>query len=219
MNQQASSDARADTRVLQAVHKTFRLATNRFIAATEKLEPSALQPIIGSRWRFYDAVLHEHHHNEDDGAFPALLAVRPDLGPLVKRLEDDHRHLIPLLQKVGASVTAFEHQPDASHQQAVHDGIVEVRDLFFPHLDTEDAQVIPAIAESIPPKEWDRLDQDALKAIPREHLATAIGALDEVIRGLPKAEQPPPPPPPIRFMLIVSWRRKWANWVKPLLVS
>ena len=39
MSQQASSDARADTRVLQAVHKTFRLATNRFIAATEKLEP------------------------------------------------------------------------------------------------------------------------------------------------------------------------------------
>ena len=100
----------------------------------------------------------------------------------------------------------------------MHDGVVAVRELFFPHLDIEDEKILPAIAESIPPKEWDRMDKAALKSIPREYLPTAVGALDEFIQGLPKEERPPAPPPPIRVMLALSWRKKWSSWVKPLLV-
>jgi hemerythrin-like domain-containing protein len=205
--------------VLAAVHSAFRLATTRLVDATGKLSPSALQPIIGSRWGFYAAVLHDHHHNEDDMLFPALLAVRPEMGALIDKLEGDHRELASSIDAAGAAVLAFENQPDAAGQKAVHDAIVAVRDSFFPHLDVEDAQLMPAYAESIPPKEWDRMDQKALKSIPRQYLPTAVGALDEVIRGLPEDERPPPPPPPIRLMLAVSWRRKWAEWSRPLLVS
>jgi len=194
-----SSPSRADTRVLQAAHAAFRLATTRLADATAKLPPSALQPIIGSRWSFYAAVLHHHHHNEE--------------------LEKDHRELASSIDVAGAVVSAFEKQPDAAGQTAMHDGIVAVRDAFFPHLDVEDAQLMPAYAESIPPKEWDRMDQKALKSIPRPYLPTAVGALDEVMQGWPKDERPPPPPPPIRLMLALSWRKKWAQWYKPLLVS
>jgi hemerythrin-like domain-containing protein len=205
--------------VLAAVHDAFRLATTRLADATDKLPPSALQPIVGSRWSFYAAVLHDHHHNEDDMLFPALLAVRPEMGSLIDKLEEDHRQLVSSMDATGAAVSAFEKQPDAVHQQAVHNAIVAIRDAFFPHLDVEDAQLLPAYAESIPPKEWDRMDRKALKSIPRQYLPTAVGALDEVIRGLPKDERPPPPPPPIRLMLALSWRRKWAEWSRPLLVS
>jgi hemerythrin-like domain-containing protein len=214
-----SSTSHADTRVLQAAHTAFRLATTRLADATDKLPPAALQPIVGSRWSFYAAVLHHHHHNEDDMLFPALIAVRPEMGALIDKLEEDHRQLVSSMDAASAAVSAFEKQPDAVHQEAVRDAIVAIRDAFFPHLDVEDAQLIPAYAESIPPKEWDRMDQKALKSIPRPYLPTAVGALDEVIRGMPKDEQPPPPPPPIRLMLALSWRRKWAQWSKPLLVS
>jgi hemerythrin-like domain-containing protein len=205
--------------VLAAAHSAFRLATTRLVDATGKLSPSALQPIIGPRWGFYAAVLHHHHHNEDEMLFPALLEVRPELGTLIDKLEDDHRELASSIDAAGVAVSAFETQPDAVHQAAVHDAIVAVRDAFFPHLDVEDAQLMPAYAESIPPNEWDRMDQKALKSIPRPYLPTAVGALDEVIQGLPKDERPPPPPPPIRLMLALSWRRKWAEWSRPLVVS
>ena len=52
--------ARADTRVLQVVHKTFRLATTRMVDATKNMEPPALKPVIGPFWNFYSAVLHHH---------------------------------------------------------------------------------------------------------------------------------------------------------------
>jgi hemerythrin-like domain-containing protein len=215
---QGTSKSQADTRVYAVVHDAFRLVTTRLVDATEKLEPSALQPMIGSHWSFYDAVLHYHHHSEDDSIFPALLAVRPDMDALIRRLEDDHQQLIRALEAVDSAISSFEQQPDEAHQKTMHDAMVEVRDAFFPHLDLEDEQIIPAIAESVPPKEWDRLDKAALKSIPRDHLPRAVGAIDEIVQGLAKEDQPPPPPLPIRLMLALSWRKKWSTWVQPLLV-
>jgi hemerythrin-like domain-containing protein len=206
----------ADTRVLQAVHKTFRLATTRLVDATERLEPSTLQPIIGQYWQFYAGVLHHHHHTEDTVAFPALVAVRPDMAPLIKDLEEDHRKLVATMDIVQSRLVAFDKKPEPATQQDLHLALAAVRDEFFPHLDTEDAKVVPAFAQAIPPKDWERMDNQALKSIPRPYLPKAVGALDEVIRGLPEAERPTGPPPPIRFMLAVSWRRKWAEFVKPL---
>ena len=213
-----STSSQADTRVYHVVHDVFRLATNRLVNASERLEPSALQPVIGPYWNFYAGVLHHHHHNEDDSVFPALLAVRPDMTGFIESLENDHRQLIQTMEAVDSAVSAFDQQPDASHQGALRDALVGVRDMFFPHLDAEDEKVLPAIAQSIPPKEWERLDKAALKSIPREYLPRAVGALDEVIQQLPKQEQPPPPPPPIRLMLVLSWRKQWSTWVKPLVV-
>jgi hemerythrin-like domain-containing protein len=209
-------NSHADTRVLQAVHKTFRLATTRLVDATERLGPAELQPIIGRYWEFYAGVLHHHHHTEDTVAFPALISVRPHMAPLINDLEEDHKKLVAAVNTVHAAVEAFEKRPDAATQRDVHDSVAAVRDEFFPHLDTEDAKVIPAFAQAIPPKDWERMDNQALKSIPRAYLPMAVGALDEVIRGLPEAERPSGPPPPVRFMLAVSWRRKWAEFVKPL---
>ena len=213
-----SSDSHADTRLYLIVHNAFRLMTTRFVDATEKLDPSALQPVIRSRWSDYAALLHEHHHNEDDSIFPALVAARPDMNELVTRLEDDHQQLIATMEAVDSAVTAFDASPDAVNQKTMHEALVAVRDLFLPHLDTEDEQILPAIAESIPPSEWERLDKAALKAIPRQYLPTAVGALDEVIADIAKDERPPPPPLPIRLMLALSWRKKYSIWMKPLLV-
>jgi hemerythrin-like domain-containing protein len=214
----AAQDAKADTRTYLVVHNAFRLATTRFADATGKLQSSALQPMIRSHWDFYAAVLHEHHHNEDASIFPALLAVRPDLDALITRLEDDHQQLIQNMYAVDSAIAAFEAQPDAAHQQTLHDAVVAVREMFLPHLDIEDDQILPAIAMSIPPKEWASIDKAALKAIPKQHLPTAVGAIDEVVRGLATDKRPPPPPLPIRLMLTLSWRKKYSIWVKPLIV-
>src|SRR5579862_3330069 len=110
-------ESHADTRLFYIVHNTFRLGTNRMVDATEKLPASVLQPAIGSAWGFYAGVLDHHHHTEDTSILPALVAVRPDLQPLINDLSNDHRRLIEALEAVNAAVTAFERQPDAEHQR------------------------------------------------------------------------------------------------------
>jgi hemerythrin-like domain-containing protein len=213
---QGDDRAYADTRVLQVVHKTFRLATTRMVNVTERLQPAELAPIIGSYWDFYAAVLHHHHHTEDTVVFPALVAVRPHLAALVDKLEADHKELVAAMGVAASAVEAFTNHPDRTTQRELHSSTVAIRNEFLPHLDLEDARIIPALAEAIPPRDWDRMDDQALKSIPRPYISRAVGALDEVIRSLPEAERPAGPPLPIRLMLAVSWRRKWAEYAKPL---
>jgi hemerythrin-like domain-containing protein len=210
--------AQTDIRLYRVVHEMFRLSTTRLVDATAKLEPSALESVIGPHWDFYTAILHHHHHTEDVSVFPALAAVRPEIRTTIDMLEDEHIELAPNIDAVDIAVAAFVKQPNASTQQAVHDALVALRDWFFPHLDLEDKMILPAIAESIPPKEWGRLDKAALKSIPRKYLPSAVAALDEVIRSLPERDRPAPPPPPIRIMLSLSWRKRWMETVKPFLV-
>ena len=147
-----SSDSHADTRLYLIVHNAFRLMTTRFVDATEQLDPAALQPMIRSRWNDYAALLHEHHHNEDDSIFPALVAGRPDLIALITRLEDDHQHLIGTMEDVDSAISAFDATPDAAHQQTLHNALLAVRELFFPHLDTEDEQTSPRSRNPSHPK-------------------------------------------------------------------
>ena len=210
--------SQTDIRLYRVVHETFRRLTTRLVDATARLEPSVLQPVIRPYWDFYTAILHHHHPTEDVSIFPALLAVRPEMRPTIDMLEDEHVELGPNIDAVEAAVATFVNRPDASAQRAMHDAIVSLRDWFFPHLDVEDEKILPAIAESIPPKHWKRLDKAALKSIPPKHLAFAVAALDEVIQSLPDEDRPSSPPPPIRLMLAVSWRKRWAAVVQPFLV-
>jgi hemerythrin-like domain-containing protein len=216
MSTQTSSQT--DIRLYRVVHETFRRSTTRLIDATARLEPPALEPVIRPYWDFYTAILHHHHHTEDVSVFPALIAVRSEMRPTIDRLEDEHVELAPNIDTVNAAVAAFVRQPDAARQDALHDALVALRHWFFPHLDLEDEMVLPAIAESIPPKQWDQLDKAALKSIPRKYLSSAVAALDEVIQTLPEQDRPAPPPPPIRIMLSLSWRKQWMARVTPLLV-
>ena len=207
-----------DVRLYRAVHEMFRRSTTRLVDATSKLTPSALEPLIQPHWDFYTAILHHHHQTEDAAIFPALVEVRPDMRSTIDLLEDEHVELAPNIDAVDVAVAAFVHDPDASTQQAVQGALVALRDWFFPHLDLEDERILPAVAESMPPNQWEKLDKSALKSIPRKHLAWAVAVLDEVIRSLPEEDRPAPPPPPIRLMLRLSWRKRWRDAVEPILV-
>jgi hemerythrin-like domain-containing protein len=212
------TSAQTDIRLYHVVHEMFRRSTTRLVDATAKLEPSALQTVIRPYWDFYTAILHHHHQTEDESLFPALVALRPDMRSTIDRLEDEHVELAPNIDAVEAAVTAFMKRPDAAAKDAMHEALVALRAWFFPHLDVEDEKVLPAIAESIPQKQWNQLDKAALKSIPRKHLPSAVAALDEVIQSLPEEDRPAPPPPPIRIMLALSWRKHWTAKVTPLLV-
>lgn len=212
------SNGLADTRLLQAVHKTFRSATTRMVDASARMDPAALRKAIGPFWDFYSAILNYHHHTEDTEEFPALTRVYPEIKPLIEELGRDHVRMEDAIANVDAAMESFDKNPDAAGKTRLNAALVELRDLFFPHLDREDADVIPMFAKWIPPDEWAAMDEKALRNIPKAVLPIAVGALDETIRSLPYAEQPLPPPLPVRVMLSLSWRRKWSALVRPLLV-
>lgn len=212
-----ASGTGADIRLIQVVHNTFRVGLNRMVDATTKLGPETLRSSVGPYWEFYSAILDYHHHNEDAEDFPLLCNRYPDCKPLIEELGADHRQMVGVMDKIGGAVASFQKTPDVASRDAINAAALELRDLFFPHLDREDAEVFPLYAKWIPHDEWARLETKALKGIPKPQMPYAVGALDETIRATPAAEQPDNPPLPVRMMLALSWRKKWAGLVQPLL--
>lgn len=154
--------------------------------------------------RFYSAILEYHHHNEDHDEFPVLIGYYPDIKPLIEEFGADHFKIVTVLEEIDGAVRAFEQDPDDSGRDRINAGVVELRDLFSPRLDREDADVIPMYAQWIPPKQWDQMNTKALRGIPKPHMAYGVGALDETIRSLPAADRPPGLPLPVRVMLALS---------------
>jgi hypothetical protein len=211
------SNGKADIRLIRVVHNTFRTGLTRLIDATAKLEPAALGDSVGPYWTFYSAILDFHHHNEDDEDFPLLAGYYPDIQPLLDELGGEHRRMLDVMERIDAAVGSFQKTPDAANRDAINAAAIELRDLFFPHMDREDAEVLPMYATWIPHDVWAKLETKTLKSIPKPQMPYAVGALDETIGSTPEADRPEGPPLPVKIFLTLSWRKKWAGLVQPLL--
>jgi len=210
------TDQHADIRLYLVVHQSLRVTLDRFVSAADRLDPATLATVLPGRWAVLERGLHNHHEHEDSDFFPMIGAASPDQLPLIERLEREHQELVALLDTVDSTIAALVAKPSDDARAAVHDAIAAVRDTLVPHLDIEDATLLPAAAATVDAKPWDDASERALRATPKADMPIVAGILDEVVRSLPPDQQPPPPPLPLRVMLALSWRRRYAKFIEPL---
>jgi len=206
----------ADIRLYLVVHESLRLTLERFVNATERLDPATAARVIPERWAVLERGLHNHHEHEDSDFFPMIAAASPDQAALIEQLEREHAELVALLDAVDRSIAALVATPTDDTRRAAHDAIAAVRETLVPHLDVEDSVLLPAAAATVDAKEWDDVSDRALRSTPKADMPIVAGILDEIARSLPPDRQPPPPPLLLRMMLALSWRRRYAKFVQPI---
>jgi hemerythrin-like domain-containing protein len=205
----------ADTREYLAVHQTLRVTLDRFVNAAARIEPAKLAAVLGSRWALFSRALHHHHEVEDHDFFP-LIRQKAEAATLVDRLGSEHRDLVAKLDAVDAAIKELEANPTAETRQATHDAIKTVRDELVPHLDVEDADLLPLAVAAVPGDVWKQLGDKAFRSIPKNDLPVIAGAMDEVVRSMPVERRPPPPPLIVRALIALSWRKRYAKFIEPL---
>jgi hemerythrin-like domain-containing protein len=92
----------------------------------------------------YCRVVHLHHGLEDAMLFPALREADPDIGPVVDRLEADHRRVSDLLDAVEAAAARLT----AADEDARADVVVTLDALhghLLEHLDYEELRAGPVL--------------------------------------------------------------------------
>lgn len=92
-------------RELRTLHARIREALDDAVAGTDPT--AALLDVTAdpvARCRAFCSVLGAHHRREDATLFPWLLAHRPDLLPVIARLEEDHRLVAALLADLGSAL-------------------------------------------------------------------------------------------------------------------
>ena len=206
----------ADTREYLVVHESLRVTLGRFVDATARLDPAKLAAVLGSRWALFSRALHHHHEVEDGDFFPLVKSKRQDAASLVDRLEREHVDLVTRLDAVDAAISALEASPSAATKERVHDSIKTVRDELVPHLDVEDKELLPVAAEAISDEVWKQMSEKAFRSVPKKDLPIVAGVMDEVVRSLPVERRPPPPPLIVRALIVLSWRKRYAKFIEPL---
>jgi len=126
---------------LMMSHHAFRRDLCRFREALEALDSSRIGA-LRAEWGNFHGALHGHHEAEDTRIFPGLRAQHAALAPTIEQLSADHRRIDPLLDR---GDDAFAQLPDPRAARVV---IGELCELLAPHLEKEEAEVVPFLRHS-----------------------------------------------------------------------
>ena len=89
----------------------------------------------------YCRFVHDHHSAEDHAFFPELRATNPEIGPVVDRLEADHRRVSDLLDAVEAAANALSEGGTADTRRELVDVLHALGESLLEHLNYEERNV------------------------------------------------------------------------------
>jgi Hemerythrin HHE cation binding domain len=93
----------------------------------------------------YCRFVHLHHRLEDTALFPLLRETDPDVGPVVDRLEADHRRVHDLLNDVEEAAGALGEDADLEARKRVADALALLSEHLLEHLEFEEREAGPTL--------------------------------------------------------------------------
>jgi hemerythrin-like domain-containing protein len=98
-----------------------------------------------------------HHPKESNLLFPKLARARPDLMPVIRKLEDDHMQGEGLVRELQHLLLAWELLGDA-RRAAFTRALADYVRFYLDHMRTEETQLLPAAEKALTPADWAQLD-------------------------------------------------------------
>jgi hypothetical protein len=93
----------------------------------------------------YCRFVHLHHHAEDVLLFPRLREADDDIGPVVDKLEADHRRVSDDLDEVQAAAAHLTNGDSEGARKRVADGLNVLAENLLEHLDFEEREAGPTL--------------------------------------------------------------------------
>lgn len=150
-----------------AIHKQMRIDSTRLVRVFEAttVDDRPRQQAVARYTAGFAHELEHHHVVEDEIFFPALLERSPSVADVEQGLEADHRTLNDYLARLVPTVVAVGARPEtfAADRDAALALTTDLRDLLHPHLDIEDADVLPRFYRCFDAAEYEALFKQAAK--------------------------------------------------------
>jgi hypothetical protein len=111
-----------------------------------------------------------HHHGEDEGIWPALVAVRPDLAPLVADMAAEHATLSAAADALVAAARGWATLGSEDARDRLARAVATMEEVTLPHLAHEERETYPAAVAAFTAAEW--------KAIAKRHFQKGMSLAD-----------------------------------------
>lgn len=209
-------DGPCDTRMMGIVHSALRRDLVRTRLVLEAEAPLTERRRIGLAehvlWMMH--FLHVHHNGEDIGLYPMVIRNDPSTRQLVEDMDGDHQRIDPAIAVLEQAARALRADAPGAYD-AVLSAMDALDDVLLPHLEREEAEMMPVVSGCVTEREWSDWNQEVnVKPKPFLYLAEeghwVLDNMDDESRALVVALVPPVP----RFVLIRllggRYRRKRA---------
>jgi len=158
----------------QAMRREFRLTA----AAVRRTRDGDRRQAgrVADHVRCLTTLLDHHHDGEDRLLWPKLHARVPGrLAATVSVMERQHATIHALLQAVETQCDDWARRPEPATRSALADSLSRLSDALEEHLDAEERDVLPLAAAHLSPAEWQELEEDGIKAMPKSQLFFVSG--------------------------------------------
>jgi hemerythrin-like domain-containing protein len=156
----AEPSAPADTRMMGIVHGALRRDLARAADALSR------QPVPGDAQRVAIAqhmeammdFLHVHHRGEDAWLWPTMRRLNPAASEVLDQMDADHLAIAPHMGKVTAAAAAYG--KSSAGREALAEALNDLRGALDPHLRREEDEMMPIVASTLTPGQWDGWEQE-----------------------------------------------------------
>lgn len=186
----------ADTRMMGIVHNALRRDLGRLHDALSSGRPDAARrTALGAHATWLMDFLHEHHAGEDHGLYPLVLDKNPQARELLEVMDADHKRVIPAMDKFRDAAARWAESGGDVERVETLTALDELCAVLYPHLEREENEMMPVVADSITQRDWHQWDQKhniKPKKLPRlaEEGNWLIDDLDPERRKIVEAEVP-----------------------------
>jgi hypothetical protein len=200
----------ADTSDMAQVHRVFRdaIASAPSLLESATADYPAREHVVAAYYRNVLALLHAHHDGEDALIWPILIERAPDQAEEVQRIAAQHGEVDSALTAASAAIEAWQQTADDASRRAAAAAFVALGAALLPHLDEEEAVIVPLAAKHIFAPEWGELPGHALRTFSGDKLWLALGLIREQMNAQQLATMDDHMPTPV----VAMWRQHEAEF-------
>ncbi|MEI5674890.1 MULTISPECIES: hemerythrin domain-containing protein [unclassified Nocardioides] len=140
----------ADPSMIRTAHAAFRrdLVRTRIVVADGA--SGVRRTALGDHVLWLMGALHRHHEAED-ALYPLVVRHDPAVAPLVATVDAEHGAISPA---VGLLEEAAREYRDGAGSEVLLHALTELDSVLLPHLEREEAELVPAASRSLSPAQW-----------------------------------------------------------------
>jgi hemerythrin-like domain-containing protein len=211
---QAPTTTPYDTSSMGVVHsvyrREFRLAGDLIRGvATGDTDRAA---VVADHLDLVHRHLHHHHTGEDELVWPKLLERAPaEVAPLVHKMASQHAAVDELQGRITRLLPRWRESAGEADRARLADLHDRLHDRLVEHLDLEEAEMVPIVAETLSLEEWKELGVRGRESTPKEEMFVVLGMMAYDADPRAFAAMVSSVPPPARWALPRLGRRAYRR--------
>lgn len=208
----------ADTSDMAQVHQVLR----NLIGEAPELFRSAVSggperiELVGTYYANMLDFLKVHHEGEDVLIWPVLCERAPEQAAEVRRIADQHHAVVASIETATSRVADFRSGASEDTAAAAATAIAELGDALIPHLDEEEAVIVPLAAQHIFAPEWGELPGHAMRSYGGDKIWLILGLIREQFRPDQIEMMEQKMPPPVHQMWTDTGEKSFASFTAEL---